>query len=211
VPPSGSALRRPVDQLTLAELLGAYGYTRSVGGAPDPAAPIATLDDLAAWLDGEPAVRALFLDVKLAAGQDELAATLVTALDAAIAPRGGLALYLLSTEDAMVRTFAGEIARVGRDDLHPVRDFEDGDALDDARALGLDDVTIGLTPLRAESEVIDQVDRLVDAREDARDIDLVVVWTLDTSQQIGRFIFHGVDGIISNDPGRVHDLWQMTL
>jgi len=56
--------RKPVHELTLAELRENYGYTKKKGKSKKLDAYIPTLQELFQWAQGQPKLRCLFLDVK---------------------------------------------------------------------------------------------------------------------------------------------------
>lgn len=59
-----------------------------------------------------------------------------------------------------------------------------------------------MTPTSNETEFLANVASLVDARREGR-LDRVVVWTLDDHMQLSLLLYHGVDGIMTNDPARL--------
>lgn len=201
VPPDGSPHHRRVDQLLLADFLATHGYARS-GSTPDPAAPIATLADFVAWLAIEPALDAVYFDVKVDVPAQ--AAQIVTEV-ASLAPRS-VATFFLSPRREIVEAMVG----VGAPTARIVWDFESAGALEGTEALGLRDITTGLTVARSESELLDELETLLEARNKNR-VDSVVVWTIDDRMLQGILLYYGVDGIMTNEPAQLFELWQRTL
>jgi len=211
VPPSGSPLHRPVDELAATDFLASYGYSRG-GSSPDPDAPIAMLDDLTSWLESERAARAIYLDIKVAPSQGARAVLIVDAVrDRLAAGRGSPAtVFFMSPHRDVVTAMRDRVAGLGDPTFRVLWDFEAAGALRGAEELGLLDVSTGLTATRTESGYMDEIDSLVDARKKGR-IDSVTAWTFDREMQLGLLLWRGVDGIMTNEPGRLYELWQLTL
>lgn len=76
VPDTGEDLRRPVDELTLAELREHYGY-KSMDGDDAVEALIPTFDEFAAWARAEPRIEGVLLDIKAPEAKADLALELV--------------------------------------------------------------------------------------------------------------------------------------
>lgn len=210
VPPDGSPHHRPVDQLLFADFVATHGYARD--GVRDPAATIAVLEDLALWAAAEPALRAVYVDVKLASGQSELADFLFEAVAAAWAAQPGLRgvrpIFLSPHRDIVMTMIAA------RDRLRVVHeiawDFERPGALEGAEELELTHVSTGLTPTRTETDYFDEIEELVEARQKGR-IRAVTAWTIDRPLQMSVLLYLGVDGIMTNDPGALFTIWQDSL
>jgi glycerophosphoryl diester phosphodiesterase len=202
VPSGGSSYRRPVDQLTLDDLRMTHGYARRGTSARDPAATIPLLADVLDWAARTPELEALYLDIKV--GRPEDAALILG--EVAASGLAGVTLYALSIERAIVEAMIAE-------DVPGVRvvfDHEEGGALARSEELGLRDLSLGLTILRSESAVLDEVEEARLARAKKR-IDSITVWTLSEPMQMTRFLFHGVDAIVTDDPARLDAIWQATL
>jgi glycerophosphoryl diester phosphodiesterase len=203
VPGSGSPLRRPVDELTLAELRGSHGYARSGSSERDPAAQIPTLAELLVWARGRAGLEAVYLDLKVTTP-----AQAVAVVDQVVAAGldGDAVVLALSTREEIVTA----LAAASPGEVRVVWDHEEGGALERSEALGLRDLSIGLTALRTETAVLEEVDEAVAAREKKR-IDTITVWTLDEPMALTTFLFHEVDAILTNDPETLHRIWQATL
>lgn len=148
-------------------------------------------------------------------GRPELAHAVYDAVADAVAAEAALdhvIVFFISPRRDVVEAMLAERTQRGEDPerWRLVWDFEAAGALAGAEALGLRDVTTGLTPLRTESEFLDEVEALVAARK-AKLLDHVVVWTIDAPMQLGVLLYKGVDGIMTNESGEFFDLWQLTL
>jgi glycerophosphoryl diester phosphodiesterase len=71
VPPAGHPLRRPVCDLTLAELRAHYGYA-VVGQAETVPARLPVLEEVVRWARTKPQLKAVFLDCKVPPARKEL-------------------------------------------------------------------------------------------------------------------------------------------
>jgi glycerophosphoryl diester phosphodiesterase len=229
VPPVSSPWRRPVSQLTLAELREHYGY-RLADGSRDFDAKIPTLKDVLDWsreanLDrsgAERKVRALYFDLKFGPTETAAAVQLLgevwdaaRAGDADSGTDGGtrvgpVQFYLMNVHGEVVEALKKERARLGADPLRIVWDFEDTGALPATLGAGLRDVSTGLTPGRTWSGYKREIAEIVKAREDQK-IDSVLAWTFDRKMELAELFYYSVDGIITNDPATVYHMWQETL
>jgi glycerophosphoryl diester phosphodiesterase len=196
VPDSGSPLRRPVDQLALADFLASHGYARD--GERDPAAEIPLFSEVVAWAAGQDDLLAIYLDLKI---DDPAQVAPVLELAAGL----DQTVYAMSVDRPIVEALIAAGAGV-----RPIWDHEEGGALADSEALGLRDLALGLTALRSESAVLEEIDEARRAREQGR-IDSITVWTLSEPMQMAVFLFHEVDAILTDDPQRLHRIWQATL
>jgi len=213
VPGVGSLWRRPVSTLTLAELREHYGYRRADAGR-DESATIPTLAEVLAWAVSEPALRAVYFDLKFDPRSELLAGPkLVRELwDAWRAEEAlqGVELYLLTVHEDMIVALKDERASLGADPLRVVWDFEEPGALAATIGAPLRDVSTGLTPSFTWSSYKREIARIVDAREDGK-IDSVLAWTFDRESQLAELLYYSVDGIITNDPATLNRMWQETL
>jgi glycerophosphoryl diester phosphodiesterase len=218
VPPLGSPWRRPVSQLTLAELRANYGY-RVAEGSQDLNAGIPTLKEMLDWAGSEPRLRALYLDLKFGPSEGVAARQLMREVwDArrqADTDGGGASLqqiqfYFLNVHAEVIEELKDERATLGADPLRVVWDFEEFGALSATIGAGLKDVSTGLTPGETWSGYKREIAEIVQARED-RKIDSVLAWTIDRKPQLAELLYYSVDGIITNDATTLHRMWQDTL
>lgn len=212
VPSLGSTLRRPVDNLLLNDFLGNYGYARDTEPR-DPRIDIPLLEDFLDWLTKNRDVRSVYLDLKMASGQTAHAKMIMDRIDTARAETSSLSqvsFYFLSPHRDIVAALNAHRAHLADDELRIAWDFEKAGALTATENLGLRDISTGLTALRGETEFLNEVEDLVRARQDKR-VDSVIVWTIDRRMQMGQLIFRNVDGIMTNRPELLYELWQITL
>lgn len=214
VPPVDSSWRRPVNQLTLAELRVHYGYRLADGGRDFDAA-IPTFREVLDWCASEPDLRALYLDLKFDANQVAAATQLLrelwdTLADPSLPSLKGVGFYLLTIHANIIEALKQERATLGADALHIVWDFEAPGALSATVGAGLRDVSVGLTPSFTWSGYKREIAEIVDARE-ARQVDSVLAWTFDRTTQLAELLYYSVDGVITNDPGTLHRMWKETL
>jgi glycerophosphoryl diester phosphodiesterase len=214
VPPVGSSWRRPVNQLTLAELRVHYGYRLADGGRDFDAA-IPTFREVLDWCADEPDVRALYLDLKFGANEVAAAIQLLRELWGALADPSlpslqGVDFYLLTIHPNIIEALKQERAALGANTLRVVLDFEEPGSLPATVGAGLRDVSVGLTPSFTWSSYKREIAEVVDARE-ARQIDSVLAWTFDRTTQLAELLYYSVDGIITNDPATLRRMWKETL
>jgi glycerophosphoryl diester phosphodiesterase len=221
VPPVSSPWRRPVSQLTLAELREHYGY-RVAEGSRDLDAKIPTLKEVLDWCGSEPRLRAVYLDLKFGPSEAAAARQLMGQLwdawrraDVDGGAGAGVSLqqvqfYFLNVHREVIDALKDERATLGADPLRVVWDFENPGALSATTGAGLRDVSTGLTPSFTWFDYKVEIAHIVQARED-RKIDSVLAWTFDRKMQLAELLYYSVDGIITNDPATLHRMWQDTL
>jgi len=212
VPPIGSALRRPVDQLTLEELRQNYGYG-DIDGTRANIYQIPTLLEAVDWARSEPALKAVYIDTKLTETQTDQAVALFDLIhDAKVADDtlSHVRFYMLSVHRSIVDAYEAERIALGAEDMHVAWDFEGTGALQGTLDAGLRDISTGLVPSVAWSGFKREVAHMVDARE-AGQIDSVTVWTFDREMQLAELLYYSVDGIMTNQPESLYRIWQDTL
>jgi glycerophosphoryl diester phosphodiesterase len=212
VPSVSSPWRKPVSQLTLAELREYYGY-RGIDSGRDASVQIPTLHDVLDWARSEPALRALYFDLKFDVSELEAGPQVVRELWDALqaAPElGRVRLYLLTVHPEMIKALQKERADRGASALKVVWDFEQPGALEATVGAGLRDVSTGLTPSFTWSGYKREIAAIVQAREEGR-IDSVLAWTFDRESELAELLYYSVDGIITNDPAALARMWQETL
>ena len=203
-PPAGDPMRRPVCELSLAQLREHYGYAHLSG--PVIEATIPTLEDLLEWL-GQPSaagISAMYLDLKHTSEQAAHARRTFEVVEETIAAMPGLASVAfgaLTPYEASVRALLeAQHQRPRAARLSVIWDHEEPGALEHSASLGLRHVCLGTTPLRDYESVRQEAQQAVEARRQGR-VDEVVVWTIDELDRAQELISLGVDGIMTNDPG----------
>ena len=199
VPDSGSPFRRPIDELTLIDFRTTHGYARE--GVRDPAAVVPLFDDFLDWAAAQRELRAVYLDLKV-----DDPADVAPILDAVADAGLEATVYVMSVDRPIVEA----VIAAGVNGVKPIWDHEDAGALEHSLELGLRDLALGLTPLRSESGVLEEVDEAVRARREGR-IDTITVWTLNEPMELTLFMFHEVDAIFTDDPELLDRIWQATL
>jgi glycerophosphoryl diester phosphodiesterase len=208
VPAIGSEFRRPVEELTLDELREHYGYG-DVSGNRHELAVIPTFDELLLWAAPHEDLVAVYLDIKLTPAQLEATTMLMTSLQAALEADAALArvrFFALSIEPAVVDTMASSAS----DSIRVVRDTEGLGGLDNARKHGLRDVSVGIVPSVSFGDFKEEVAAAVTAREKGS-IDSVVVWTFERKTQLAELLYYSVDGVMTDDPATLYEVWQDSL
>ena len=214
VPAVGSPLRRRVCDLTLAELLAHYGYTRReslvadfADGDTQPRVRIVTLDDFFGWAFRERRLREVCLDVKLRADETVAAGQLLARVRDAIAAAGENSprFHLLSPQREIAEVFLRGLAGdAGNGFLDAYPDFELAGALDFARRAGVRRVSLGAGE-RAWPGFRAELARIIAAR-DGGTLERVVVWTVDRRSRLEELVARRVDGILTDEVGLLREL-----
>lgn len=209
VPSLGSSHRRPVRQLTLDELRSYYGYADDHGDRIDTA-EIPTVAEVLDWARDEDRLEHVYFDVKITS--PELASDFVEEMHAAWSD-GSLdhlhPIFLSPRHDVVVAM--EETRRQLEDPWFSVAwDHEGPDALRHTRSAELREVSMGLTPQHTWSGFKREVADMVEARERG-EVDSVTVWTFDRDMQLAELLYYSVDGVMTNDPGLLHTMWQDSL
>ncbi|MBA2542446.1 MAG: hypothetical protein H0V17_22585 [Deltaproteobacteria bacterium] len=211
VPNLGNAFRRPVEELTLAELRHHYDYAPNEGligstfGSGDRVfAHLPTLPELVAWSKTNEArgLRAVYVDVKLGDGQVELARRFAAQL-AEHTTGVSYEILIASPHESIISTIRGWYREHAPD--APAKfmfDHEKAGVLAATRNGGYDAISMGRIVTRGWQSFTTEVKSVV-AGAAADRIDPVLVWTIDADAEIVELVPLGVDGIISNRPGDV--------
>jgi glycerophosphoryl diester phosphodiesterase len=210
VPPKGDAMRRPVDELTLAEVRQHYGYT--VGDQKAPA-EIPTLEQFFDWAMNERALAYVLFDVKVPkdrAQYTEPLFTKVLELLAARRPSWGH-VFLTPHESVYERASAIVPDDTLSFDLDPGVVVLDTASCEDAsstravrRGKGHASTVI---PKGIGPEAWNTLQKVLSCDLTARDRSTppvpkkVMVATTNDREQIECLLDMGLDGIVSDDPG----------
>jgi glycerophosphoryl diester phosphodiesterase len=214
VPNLGNTFRRPVDQLTLAELRANYDYAPNEGligstlGSGDRVnAHLPTLEEFVAWSKSPEAkgLSAVYVDVKLADGQTELARHL--AAEFARLTEGAPYQLLFGTpQDSIISTIRAWYRERGLE--HRAKfmiDHEKAGVLEATRKGNYSAISMGKIVTRGWRSFLTEVRGVVEGAAKDR-IDPVLVWTIDDDARMLQLIQLGVDGMLTNRPA---DLTRM--
>ncbi|MBI5548292.1 MAG: hypothetical protein HY901_30800 [Deltaproteobacteria bacterium] len=205
-PPPGSACRRPVEELSLRTLLATHGYARGARYEIDPGAPIPTLEELAEWANGASGLKAVLLDIKqkrVGPAKIILAASL-----ASFDPTRGYTVYLLCTSEAVRSALAKDLAAAGEPaGFLVLGDMMFGDALARAEQEGLQNVMVGDPVTRINHDFLAELAKVVSARDEGR-VTSVMVGTINGRVDQYYLLQYGVNGICTDDPGELAELWK---
>jgi len=209
VPAHGSALRRPVRELTESSFKRNHRYVRAQDG-PEGAstardATIATLPELLAWAPRQEGLTDILLDVKLAADQTAEARDLLGLLRDAAASGAldGLTIRLLCPQAEIVRALV-ERHRRRPDGIRISADFELPGAPERGPGTGAPDVSLGLGR-RLWPGFRRDVARCVEARERG-DFENVIAWTINEPRRLRELVRIGVDGLLTDDPATLREI-----
>jgi glycerophosphoryl diester phosphodiesterase len=210
VPEKGDAMRRPVDELTLAELREHYGY--AVDDKPAPA-EIPTLDQFLDWAVNERALAYVIFDMKVPADRSHLTEPLFRkTLDALSARKPGFAHVFLTPHESVYERASAIVPDDALSfDVDPGVVVVDTASCDESssvhaarRGKGYASTVIpkGIAP-----EAWETLQKLLSCDLTARDRSSppvpkkVLVATTDDREQMECLLDMGVDGILSDDPG----------
>jgi glycerophosphoryl diester phosphodiesterase len=202
VPAIGSPWRRPVRELDLDDLRRHYGYVPCEGdGERKARVPIALLDDLFGWMQSEPRLGLVCLDVKL--GEEEVAGARDLAQYVREARRSGrvperVRMALLCPQQEILQVLLTESRRepLGRG-TSIFADFEFPGALPIAKRFGADCVSFGVSR-RLWSDFRDELAGVLAARDAGR-IDSVIVWNVNDEKKLRELVSWRVDGILTDE------------
>ena len=172
--------RRPIWEMTLAEMRRACGYSHDVS--------FELLEDLWRWAAGESRLGHVYLDIKLEPAQADAAPRL---LDAVVAAGWSGQIHLLLPQRELLPPLA---ARERPPNLHLVPDFE----LPGAARVAPRRVSMGITRRRTWRDVRRELVQ-VTARRDAGAIGDVTVWTANDEDKLRFLVAARVDAILTDD------------
>ena len=211
MPALGSPWRKRVRELRAEDLSSHYGYVPSASAKAPARGPrraaIEYLDDLLAWAPTAPALRHIFLDIKLAEDQGAAARSLVAFLRKAAPRLGACAVHLLSPQVEIVEALAAAVAAGGssRDAaLRVSADFELPGAGSIGPRTGADDVSLG-SGGRLWTGFRYDVGEALRARDRGL-VQSVVAWTINERDRLETLVSAGVDGILTDEPALLRSL-----
>jgi len=210
-PALGSPWRRPVRELSLAELRGHFRLVADGGGGGEKI-EIPLLDDLFAWAAREERLERIFLDLKLTPRDLPRALELFDRLRAMLSEArfSRLAFHLLNIHREVVSALSKARAEAGDPQrLRVSADVERARAVHAAAAAGAPDVSLGCGErfwVGFRREVCDAVK----ARRRGR-FGYVAVWTINGARRLRALAAAGVDAIVTDEPEtlrRIAGAWQ---
>jgi glycerophosphoryl diester phosphodiesterase len=114
MPPAGHPLRRPVCDLTLAELRAHYGYA-IIGQAQSVPAHLPVLEEVVRWARTKPLLKAVFLDCKVPPARKELITVVAATLRREVEREPvGARFVLMTTSPEVIEAMQAEVPAAGR-------------------------------------------------------------------------------------------------
>lgn len=217
-PSLGNEHRRPVHELTLAELRANYGYSKRrftlKSLDPDPEHEIPTLAEVAPFLAQAKQLRRIFLDVKLPQKKGALQARFARRVAEVVEQHGlGQKVVWMHVEANVVQTLKGATEKryAATHDVEIVKLLPFGDplkysAVKAALKLGNPVASVGRPRLmlwggwKFYRKVLEHDRKRID--EEQLGIELVA-WTLNDVGELGQVLKIGVDGIVTDHPARL--------
>lgn len=220
-PPEGHPMRRPVRELTLAELRTHYGLAPMKGDLTTPV-HLPVLDEVVAWAAAQgDRLKCVLVDIKIPAAHKACAKTLLDALDAAVARHRPTCRFLLMTPVLEVLQALRELAR-GRSRTFDVEikpglapDADDVDPRfapysavrhavrqgNDHASIGRPRFTLGGWPLYKNTVRRDLGEIALKARHPQHPApDRLLCWTLNRPRERRWLLRLGVHGILTDFP-----------
>jgi glycerophosphoryl diester phosphodiesterase len=219
VPPAGHPLRRPVCDLTLAELRAHYGYA-VVGQAQTVPAHLPVLEEVVRWARTKPQLKAVFLDCKVPPARKELITVVATTLRREVErePVGARFVFLTSYAEVfeVMQTVVPAAGRAFDVEI-PVGFFPAHTQLSAvawARAAGNGWASIGRPFFTVggwwifQKTIRADLERMREARGTTPSVppDSYVCWTINRRREMGYLMRLGVSGILTDFPARLHRL-----
>jgi glycerophosphoryl diester phosphodiesterase len=218
-PPAGSLLRRPVSQLTLADLRRHYGYAKiSLFSTRRVRAHIATIEEFFAWAVRCEALEYVFLDIKTPAREAFLVPKMLDVILGALpSERPGFTLVLLTTELDILRAMKAHAPDFdyALDSVVPagiVTDLESCRTVPKAVACGNAIASIGrptlftYAPWQTYIEILLRDLELM-ARHNAdpsrRPVKHLIGWTINHPREMKCLIRLGLSGLLTDYPARL--------
>jgi glycerophosphoryl diester phosphodiesterase len=219
VPPAGHPLRRPVCDLTLADLRAHYGYA-VVGQDQTVPAHLPVLEEVVRWARTKPQLKAVFLDCKVPPARKELITVVAATLRREVErePVGArfvfLTLYpevfevMQAVAPAAARSFDVEIP-AGVFPAHAQLS-----AVAWARAAGNAWASLGRPFFTVggwwifQKTIRADLERMRKARGTTPPVppDFYVCWTINRTREMSYLMRLGVSGIMTDFPARLHRL-----
>jgi glycerophosphoryl diester phosphodiesterase len=213
VPSVGSDLRRPVRDLTLAELRAHCGYVDAAGGGR-VAATIPTFAEFAAWAAEREDLDLVFLDLKIPPARADLVDAVVAGVEAALTRHPGrYEIIYLTPSEPVLRALRARAATAARSldvvlpsgivffpskisAVRPAIEFGDPCA-----SVGRPTYTIsGREVYRRVIEAdLERLRRHNEAHPDRR-VERLVAWTVNDAKELRALVSLGVHAILTDHP-----------
>jgi len=210
VPNLGEDMRRPVHELTLAELRAHYGYVSKENGERAHA-KIPTIAEFAQWAASEPRLKHVLFDVKIPEDQAHLTGALVEQTASAVRKAGGkfVAVYSSPEEDVwelLSSKIKGDTVAFDVDPGIVAVDLEDcEDASSDFATKRGGGYATTVRPSSYGNEDWKSLKSLLACDLKARDgggkaVKKVFAATIDDREMMECLVDMGVDGVVTDDP-----------
>jgi glycerophosphoryl diester phosphodiesterase len=219
VPPVGHPLRRPVCDLTLAELRAHYGYA-VIGQDQTVPAHLPVLEEVVRWARTKPQLKAVFLDCKVPPARKELITVVVATLRREVEREPvGVRFVFLTLYPEVFAVMQAVVPAAGRafDVEIPVGFFPAHaqlSAVARARAAGNAWASLGRPFFTVggwwifQKTIRADLERMRAARGTTPPVppDAYVCWTINRPHEMGYLMRLGVSGILTDFPARLRHL-----
>ncbi|HEY9069809.1 MAG TPA: glycerophosphodiester phosphodiesterase family protein [Candidatus Ozemobacteraceae bacterium] len=224
-PNIGNAMRRPVPELTLAQLREHYGYTwrtERSGTSLKLSARIPTIEEFCTWMAGEDRLKRVFFDIKIPDGKTEFVKPLITRVAKAIRERGlEQRVILMSPYHTILSEIAPLAAEANLPLLHdqelPGVVIVNGKKFSTVAgaielklgwgAIGRPVATLnGYSIYKKILQYDMKLARIHNFNKGEPPIEGVIAWTLDKPSEMRDVIRLGVKGIMTNRPDLLQEL-----
>jgi len=222
-PNIGNAMRKPVPELTLAELRANFGYTlrtSKLGTKDKLSARIPTIEEFCAWAAGEDRLKRVFFDIKIPEGKTQFVKPLVERVAKALRDRGleGRAILMSPYHDILSAMIAVEsdLTILHDQELPPVlilnkKKFSTVAGAIELKlgwgAIGRPVATINGYSIFKKIITYDmKLTRIHNFNKVEPPIEGVIAWTLDKPEEMRDIIRLGVHGIMTNRPDLLRDV-----
>ncbi|MBY0516820.1 MAG: glycerophosphodiester phosphodiesterase [Bacteriovoracaceae bacterium] len=217
-----SSKRLPTEELTLSELREFYGYALSMGvvgdtllsNTKDESAVIPTIFEFSNWANQQNELYAVFLDIKLIPGQEELAKRMATHFSNAFKD-SPYRVYMMTPYDEIYETLQQWILDNPKAANHFLTlDMENEGVLGRVKVLKkklkqkVKSIGMGSTPFRGWDTYGEEVKKVLEERNSSKNSAMypIVSWTVDDEKKLYQLLQSGVDGVLTNRPDRLHRL-----
>ncbi len=224
-PNIGNSMRKPVPELTLAQLRQNYGYTMrtsNLGTGNKLSARIPTIEEFCDWAAGEERLKRVFFDIKIPDGQTGFVKPLIARVAKAVRERGlEQRIILMSPYHKILSEMAPLAAEANLTLLHdqelpaililnPKKFSTVAGAIDlklSWGAIGRPVATLSGYSIYKKILKYDlKLARIHNFKKIEPPIEGVIAWTLDKPAEMQEIIGLGVNGIMTNRPDLLHEI-----